>query len=79
MKATARHMEAAKFLSQIAAWKASCLAAEAEVAELRELLARARLAIGGVRDRAVFGIGGEGVTHWYLADVLLADIDEALS
>ena len=30
------------------------------------------------RERHILGIGGDGVTHWYIADQLLADIDEAL-
>jgi hypothetical protein len=42
----ARHMEAAKFLSQIAAWKASCMAAEKrlEAAECPDKLTAGALA-----------------------------------
>lgn len=48
-------------------------------AALRELLCQCRSAIVNVPDKKVFGIGGDGMTHWYLADELVANIDAALA
>ena len=45
---------------------------------LREMLGEARKAIANVPDMSGFGIGGEGMTHWYLGDQLLNDIDALL-
>ena len=47
---------------------------ELPYSQCRELLERCRQAITSVPDKAVFGIGGEGMTHWYLADELLDNI-----
>ena len=48
---------------------------EAKLEVARTLLAECRKAISNVPDKAIFGIGGgDGVTHWYLADELLAKI-----
>ena len=52
--------------------------AELPYAELRALLHECRKAIDSVPDKSVFGIGGDGTTHWYLADELLDRIDDAL-
>lgn len=49
-----------------------------ELDKLREVLSEAKDAIENVPDRSIFGIGGDGMTHWYLADVLLADIEDVL-
>ena len=46
-------------------------ALEAKLEAMERLLEECRKAIDNVPDRAVFGIGGEGLTHWYLADELL--------
>ena len=45
---------------------------------IEALLEECRKAIANVPDKSVFGIGGEGMTHWLLADELLSRIDEAL-
>lgn len=47
------------------------------VAALEELLEECRKAISQVPDKTVFGIGGDGMTHWYLADELLSEIAAA--
>ena len=45
---------------------------------IEALLEECRKAIANVPDKSVFGIGGEGMTHWLVADELLSRIDEAL-
>jgi len=49
-----------------------------KVAQLEVLLDEARKCIRSVENRSIFGVGGDGMTHWYLADELLANIDKAL-
>ena len=44
--------------------------------EIKELLEECRKLIDSVPDKSVFGIGGDGMTHWFLADRLLAEIAE---
>ena len=51
---------------------------EKENERLRELLDNSRKCIRSVEDQSVFGIGGEGMTHWYLSHELLNYIDDAL-
>ena len=51
----------------------------AKNAALRELLFQCRSAIDQVPEKKVFGIGGRGSTHWYLADELVANIDAAIT
>jgi hypothetical protein len=51
----------------------------ADNATLRELLLQCRSAIDQVPEKKVFGIGGRGSTHWYLADELVANIDAAIT
>ena len=49
----------------------------AKAAALEELLEECRKAISQVPNKTVFGIGGDGMTHWYLADELLSEIAAA--
>lgn len=51
---------------------------ELPYADMANLLEECRTFIVNVPDRSIFGIGGEGMTHWYLADELLGRIDDAL-
>jgi len=48
------------------------------VAQLEELLNTSRRCLKRVDDKSIFGVAGDGSTHWYLADALLADIDRIL-
>ena len=50
---------------------------KAKLKIMRQLLEQCRKAILSVQDRSVFGIGGDGMTHWYLADELLSEIAAA--
>ena len=47
---------------------------EAKLEKTEKLLEECRKAISSIPDRSIFGIGGDGLTHWYLADELLARI-----
>lgn len=47
-------------------------------ADVEELLLEAKACIESVEDRSIFGVGGEGTTHWYLADELLTNINRHL-
>ena len=49
-------------------------ALEAKLEKTEKLLEECRKAISSIPDRSIFGIGGDGLTHWYLADELLARI-----
>lgn len=53
---------------------ADATALEDKLEAMELLLEECRKAISNVPDKAVFGIGGDGLTHWYLADELLSDI-----
>jgi hypothetical protein len=48
------------------------------IKRLMDLLRECRSAIEQVPDKEVFGIGGVGMTHWYLADELVSNIDIAI-
>ena len=50
---------------------------EAKLEAMEQLLEECRKAINSVPDKFVFGVGGDGLTHWYLADELLANIAAA--
>lgn len=62
---------------------------KAELADLRSQLTRANARANGLLrefmkateavDRAQFGIGGEGETHWYLIDELRGNTETHLS
>ena len=62
------------------AWKEQLDASQERVRKYDGLLRRTAnmLRTAPPRERHILGIGGDGVTHWYIADQLLADIDEAL-
>jgi len=59
------------------AWSRWVRAAQERVRELEALLERAALMLRAVpaNQRHVLGIGGEGVTHWYIMEQWLADYD----
>ena len=46
----------------------------AKLEAMEQLLEECHKAINSVPDKFVFGVGGDGLTHWYLADELLARI-----
>ena len=52
-------------------------ALEAKLKAMKQLIEECRKAISQVPDKFVFGVGGDGMTHWYLADELLANITAA--
>jgi len=46
---------------------------------LLALLEVIRAALVAVEDKAALGIGGKGMTHWYVVDELVSRIDETLA
>ena len=58
-------------------WANEAAALEAKLEAMARLLEECRKAINNVPDKFVFGVGGDGLTHWYLADELLSNIDAA--
>jgi hypothetical protein len=62
-------------------WVDEVAALEAKLEAMTTLLRECDDAITSVPDRTVFGvgIGGDGITHWNLADELLSQIDSILA
>ena len=55
-------------------WAGKVAALEAKLEAMGQLLEECRKVINSVPDKTIFGIGGDGLTHWYLADELLSSI-----
>lgn len=69
----------ARYLDHTAFLEQALGIVEARVEALAGLLREARSAIAGVENKAVFGVGGRGMTHWYLVEELVWRIDAALA
>ena len=61
----------------ILGWSEQVSVIMAKLEAMEQLLEECRKAINSVPDKFVFGVGGDGLTHWYLADELLSNIAAA--